>query len=152
MIGYGGSDIFLTKLDSTGNQQFFRIAGGSGNDYGKSVSSVIVGNNSGVYLTGTIYTDNPIYDFNGNTLSGYGDLDIFVSKFNAEYYPIGIASEGTTGTNTKTVLQGKVPLLVLNGLYPYEKYYADPTTMQLTLNPTVNFMGVTDGNGNLILK
>ena len=50
--GQGGYDIFIARLDSSGNWQWAKSAGGSSSDYGRGVA---VDNSGNAYLTGEYY-------------------------------------------------------------------------------------------------
>jgi len=74
---YANSDIFVAKLNSCGEQKFFKVAGGLSFDVGNS----IVANEQGVFLTGIIVGPTAT-DFNGHEIINtklYGNDDIFVA-------------------------------------------------------------------------
>jgi len=73
---YPCSDIFLARFDSNGNHLWSKRFGGSGNDYGKSVSVDSSGN---VYGTGYFQSIN--VDFGECPLSSAGDNDIYLIKY-----------------------------------------------------------------------
>jgi hypothetical protein len=77
----GGYDIFLAKFDSNGNHLWSKSFGGSGNDWGKSVSVDSSGN---VYITGGF--NSTTIDFGGGALTNAnnnGTSDIFLAKFDS---------------------------------------------------------------------
>jgi hypothetical protein len=74
----GVSDIFLTKLDSSGNHLWSKRFGGSSWDKGSSVSVDSSGN---VYITGYFYSST--IDFGGGALTNAGGYDIFIAKFDS---------------------------------------------------------------------
>ncbi|MFC1729705.1 SBBP repeat-containing protein [candidate division KSB1 bacterium] len=81
LVSSGGSDIFIQKLDSSGNLVWInKIGGTAGSDIGTSIALDIVGN---VYATGYFYGT---VDFNPDTgvynITSNGYADIFILKLN----------------------------------------------------------------------
>jgi hypothetical protein len=74
----GGADIFLAKFASDGTPLWSKRFGGSGNDYGQSVS---VDSSGYVYITG--YFNSSTIDFGGGALTNAGYSDIFLTKFDS---------------------------------------------------------------------
>ena len=70
----GVYDIFITKLDSSGNWLWAKKAGGSSNDSGNGIAVDAIGNS---YVTG--YFDSNA-TFGSTTLTSNGDYDIFIAK------------------------------------------------------------------------
>ncbi|BDS13276.1 SBBP repeat-containing protein [Aureispira anguillae] len=77
----GGSDIFIQKLDATGNLLWAKNVGGSGWDIGEAIA---VDQQGAVYITGT-FRDTVDFDPSANTfpLISKGAVDIFVLKLDA---------------------------------------------------------------------
>ncbi len=76
----GGSDVFLSKFDSSGNFEWVRTWGGSSTDYGTGVTIDGSGN---VYVTGK-FSGTVDFDPGGgdpHTTNGWGD--VFLSKFDS---------------------------------------------------------------------
>jgi len=72
---YGDHDIFVAKLNSCGDQKFFKVAGGLNSDRGNS----LISNEHGVFITGVIAGPTAT-DFNGREITKlYGSSDIFVA-------------------------------------------------------------------------
>jgi hypothetical protein len=71
-VNIGGSDIFLTKWNSSGVKQWTKQWGTSESDYG---NSVVVDNLGNIYVTG-----NTKGNLDGNTNNG--DSDVFLTKWN----------------------------------------------------------------------
>ena len=71
-------DLFLVKLDSDGNHLWSKSFGGSGDDYGNSVSVDSSGN---VHITGYFWSST--IDFGGGTLTNAGGKDIYLAKFDS---------------------------------------------------------------------
>ena len=81
LISAGSYDVFVSKLDASGNFIWAKNLGGTFNDFGSSISVDISGN---VYTTGNFEGTG---DFNPGAgtfnLTSAGMQDIFVSKLNA---------------------------------------------------------------------
>jgi len=77
----GDYDIFVSKLDASGNFQWARNMGGANGDYGNSIAVDASGN---VYTTGT-FAGTADFDPGAGTqsLASDGSDDIFISKLNA---------------------------------------------------------------------
>lgn len=78
MTSSGGNDIFVLKLDSSGNFIWVKILGGVGDDHG---ASIVVDTNENVHTTG--YFDlTADFDPGSGTynLTASGYIDVFISK------------------------------------------------------------------------
>jgi hypothetical protein len=73
----GSYDIFIAKLDSSGNWLWAKNAGGPNYDSGCGIAFDTSGNS---YVTGTFYSSA---DFGSTTLTSYGDYDIFIAKLDS---------------------------------------------------------------------
>ncbi len=82
----GDRDIFIAKLDSSGNWLWAKNAGGTSDDRGHGIA-VDASRNS--YVTGYFY--NYIATFGSTTLTSNGFCDIFVAKVHIPYYPAGVS-------------------------------------------------------------
>jgi len=71
----GGGDIFVIKLNSSGDIEWKKTYGGSNEDYGGSITTT---NDGGYVLTGRTYSNDG--DFRGMSKGNY---DIFVMKLNS---------------------------------------------------------------------
>lgn len=92
----GGTDIYISKLDASGNFLWAKNLGGTGNDMPLSVTTDGSGN---VYTTG-FYLATADFDPNGgvfNLVSSAG-ADIFVSKLDASGNFVWAKSMGGVGT------------------------------------------------------
>src|SRR5207249_1049908 len=75
LVSSGGQDIFVAKY-SSGALDWVRQAGGAtDSDFGYGIAVDAVGN---AYVSGTF---QGVASFGTNTLSGFGEEDIFVAKF-----------------------------------------------------------------------
>ena len=84
LTSYGYYDIFIAKLDSSGNWLWAKNAGGTGTDGGYSIA-VDASRNS--YVTGYFYYSTTL---GSTTLTSNGGNDIFVTKVHIPYYPAGV--------------------------------------------------------------
>jgi hypothetical protein len=77
----GGADIFISKLDSSGNFVWVKQIGGLDDEFGLSLYADSLGN---IYTTGT-FLGTPDFDPGVGTanLTSVGDEDIFISKLDS---------------------------------------------------------------------
>jgi outer membrane protein OmpA-like peptidoglycan-associated protein len=96
LVSAGSSDVFVSKLDSTGAFVWANQLGGAGNDWANAIALDSSGN---VYTTGR-FTGTADFDPGAGTanLVSAGNADVFVSKLNSA----GAAVSGTTTTTTTT--------------------------------------------------
>ena len=74
----GDIDIFVAKLDSSGNWLWVKQAGGASTDHGNSITIDSSGNS---YVTGYFYSVTA--SFGTTTLTSNGESDIFVAKLDS---------------------------------------------------------------------
>jgi fibronectin type 3 domain-containing protein len=72
----GYTDMFIAKYDSKGKVIWVKQAGGLGHQFGTDIVCDGIGN---VFVTGTF--ENELV-FEQNVLTGFGDTDVFIAKFN----------------------------------------------------------------------
>ena len=89
----GGSDLFVLKLNSSGEFQWVYTVGGSNNDNGKGIDVDSSGN---VYISG-IFKDT--VNFGGGDITSYGNFDIFVLKLNSSGVLQWVYHAGGTGND-----------------------------------------------------
>tara|TARA_B100002019_G_C21248841_1_gene589915 strand:+ start:55 stop:1953 length:1899 start_codon:yes stop_codon:yes gene_type:complete len=89
----GGSDLFVLKLNSSGEFQWVYTVGGSNNDNGKGIDVDSSGN---VYISG-IFKDT--VNFGGGDITSYGNFDIFVLKLNSSGVFQWVYHAGGTGND-----------------------------------------------------
>ena len=77
LTSYGGADIFIAKLDSSGSWLWAQNAGSTSNDYGYGVA---VDGNNNPYVTGYFYYD--AY-FGSTMLTSNGRADVFITKLDS---------------------------------------------------------------------
>ncbi len=81
LVSGGGDDIFVLKLDSSGNFVWAKQMGGAGTD---RVASVAVDSSGNVYTTGLFYDPADFDPGVGTaTLTSAGGSDVFISKLNS---------------------------------------------------------------------
>jgi hypothetical protein len=87
----GGTDIFITKINSDGSYGWTKTIGGTDSDVGNSITNDSSGN---VYTTGYFSETNVDFNFGvGNDLKdSNGGTDIFITKINSD------GTYGWTGT------------------------------------------------------
>ena len=89
----GGSDIFVLKLNSSGEFQWVYTVGGSENDNGKGIDVDSSGN---VYISGIF--KNTV-NFGGGDITSHGNFDIFVLKLNSSGTFQWVYKAGGTGND-----------------------------------------------------
>ena len=96
MTSAGSFDIFISKLDSSGNFLWAKQLGGASDDYGYSIAVNTSGN---VYTTG-YFQDTADFDPGADTLNMFsvGGLDIFVHKMSQQCTPTSVTQSGNTLT------------------------------------------------------
>ena len=78
-VSSGSYDIFVAKLDASGNLLWAKKAGGSGSDVG---NAIVVGNDGSIYITGS-FSSSPA-TFGNLSISSTGTAnDVFVAKMNS---------------------------------------------------------------------
>jgi hypothetical protein len=87
----GDSDIFIAKLDSSGNWLWAKNAGGTDYDYGQGIAVDASGNS---YVTG--YFESTTATFGSTTLTSSGFSDIFVAKLDSSGNWLWIKNAGGT--------------------------------------------------------
>lgn len=133
-------DVFVAKLDASGNQQWIKTLGGTNNDRGNSIA---VDSSANSYILG-FYTNastntNTVTDFAGNVLSGKSSSasdDIFVTKLDASGAQQWIKTLGGAADDdgNAVALDGAGNLYVVGGHY----------------NTSANVNAVTDFAGNAL--
>ena len=74
----GSNDVFVAKIDTDGNWQWAKQAGGSDSDYGSGIS---VDANGNPYVTGRF---KATATFGAFTLTSSGDFDVFVARIDTD--------------------------------------------------------------------
>jgi hypothetical protein len=99
--GYGDTDIFVACLDSSGVQQWCKLAGGINTDESPQIVTDSLGN---VYITGKVDTGTTgtdiITGFGSTGYTGHGDNDIFVACLDSSGNEKWFKMAGSTGSDT----------------------------------------------------
>ena len=92
----GSYDLFITKLDTSGNFQWAGKLGGIGDDNSGWLSSLAVDASGNSYISGGM---NSSFTVNGTTYSSVGARDAFVAKFGPTGTFMWAASAGSTNSD-----------------------------------------------------
>jgi len=107
LTNYGDEDIFIAKLDSSGNWLWANKAGGTDGDWGKDIA---VDANRNSYVTGYFRGTTTVGATFGNiTIYGSGissNYNVFVAKVHIPYYPNNITVVEETYSIPVTVSGG----------------------------------------------
>jgi len=97
LVSAGGWDVFISKLDSSGNFIWAKRLGGTGNDAGYAMALDAAGN---VYTTGS-FRQTADFDPGAGVfnLTSPGNAEIFVSKLNSSGEFVWAKRLGGTGNN-----------------------------------------------------
>jgi hypothetical protein len=117
----GGGDIYLAKFDPSGNVIWVQTIGGTGLDV---VGGVCTSTNGDIYISGSY--DSPVLTlstYNLTQASTFGNMDIFVAKYNTNGAALWALKYGTTGNERATGIHYSNSLgnVLLTG------YYSSPT-------------------------
>src|SRR5262249_16445279 len=91
---YGGHDMLAAQLDTNGNQQWFKVAGGAGADLPRAALLDGTGN---LYILNQFNGSNSPKDFNGNPVAGIGNSDVDVIKLDSNGNQQWFLVAGSTG-------------------------------------------------------
>ncbi|NOQ72522.1 MAG: T9SS type A sorting domain-containing protein [Crocinitomix sp.] len=110
LVSEGGSDIFIQKLDASGDLIWVKSMGGSGNDYGRSITLDALGN---VCSTGSFQSTVDFDPGAGvDNLVSAGSNDVFIQKLDASGDFIWAkairGSSNNIGSSIATDLSGNV--------------------------------------------
>lgn len=147
----GDFDIFIQKLDATGNFIWAKSIGGIQNDWSNSITTDATGN---VYITGKF---RGVVDFDPGpatfNLTSLGSDDIFIQKLDANGDLIWASSIGSTSTdNGNSITTDDLDNVYITGSY-HSTIDCDPGagTFNLTsIDPFDTFIQKLDANGNFI--
>jgi len=138
LISSGGYDIFVSKMDSSGDWQWSTQAGGSEDDSGNGITIDDAGNS---YVTG-FFQGTASFGF--NSLTSTGDADIFVAKIEESYAIANFEADSTSGYFPLTVNFSDLSVGNLTNWYwdfendgTYDSYDQNPTF-------TYNNVGIYD--------
>jgi len=138
----GYADIFVAKLDSSGNWLWAKQAGGASFDYGYGIA---VDDNGNSYITGVF---EEIATFGTTTLTSSGYEDIFVAKLDSNGNWLWVKQAGGTGWDD----YGRGIAVDANGNSYVTGYFWDSATFgTTTLTSSGNsdiYVAKLDCNGN----
>ena len=147
----GSNDIFVSKLDATGNLVWAKAMGGTGADFGNGIALDATGN---VYTTGYF---NGTADFDPNAgvlnLTSAGSNDIFVSKLDATGNLVWAKGMGGTATDIGNGIAVDATGSVYTTGYFQGTADFDPNAAVLNLTSAGSldvFVSKLDASGNLI--
>jgi hypothetical protein len=143
----GDIDMFLAKLDTSGNVVWSQKMGGSGHDQGNAICTDNQGN---LYLTGCFTST---VSFGTNVLTSYGGSDIFLARMDTAGNYIWVRKAGSTVNPTVSeegidlVLDGGNNILLSGGFEGTATF--SPYTV--ASNGSVDaFVAKYDTNGNIL--
>jgi hypothetical protein len=139
----GGGDIFITKMDASGNFVWAKQMGGSFNDFSNSIALDASGN---IYTTGTFYGTA---DFNpdpiaSNNFTSAGDADIFISKLNASGNFVWAKQIGNSNFNYASNIA-----VNNNGVYFTGELFG---TVDFNPDPTIAFSLTSAGSDDIFIS
>jgi|GEM_PF-6179349 len=146
----GGNDFFLQELDTALNFISGKSFGGSGDDYGASISLDV---NSNLYLTGH-FSDSVDFDPNGGqVIHSKGGKDAFIQKLNSNGQLLWVANSG--GPNDDGITE--VSINSQNQVF-WSGYMSDSIQLlNSNLNKTIRslgmqdtYLGVIDSSGTIL--
>jgi hypothetical protein len=160
----GGIDIFISKLDSSGNFVWAKVAGGTGSD---SAASATITSSNKVLVTGSF--SSPTITFDLTTLVNVGSGDIYVASLDisTSFQVAGNEDGFRVSPNPATS-----ELRIQNAEFRIEKVemynMVGEVVLDLTLNPSpegeglrvdvsslregIYFVTLTDENGNKVVR
>jgi hypothetical protein len=142
------SDVFLAKYDTSGNLQWVTLGGGALLDQANDVATDANGNS---YVVGAIQTNgpNPTAQFGNFTLTGHGDYDWLIVKYDTLGNVVWAKNYGSTLGD----IAGSVALDALGNIYVTGFYSATMTVEGVTVTSRGLFdvfLAKFDGNGTLL--
>jgi len=134
----GAEDIYISKLDASGNFVWAKTIGGSGSDVARSITSDASGN---IYVTG-YFTGTVDFDPGPSvtSLTSSGGIDIFVLKLNSSG---NFVSAFSVGGATGTDVARSIAVDASNNIYITGYYFGtadfDPSAGTATLTASSGF-------------
>lgn len=143
LAGKGEADIFVAKYDRIGKLVWIRQAGGSADDFARSVATDAEGN---CYVTGSF--QSPTVDFGGETAKRNSDSEIFVAKFDSSGKVLWVRQAGGTGGGSgNSVTVGPDGNVYLCGYFNGDTTFGDLTLKNAGFNDI--FVARYDTSGEL---
>lgn len=147
----GANDIFVSKLDASGNFVWAKQMGGSTNDYGQSI---VLDASANVYISGA-FEGTADFDPGAaiSNLISSGGLDIFVCKLNASGNFVWAKGMGSTAQDFGTCITLDTPGNVYtSGTFQGTADF-DPSAATFTMtsvNANDVFISKLDASGNFV--
>lgn len=147
-IACHASDVFVAKYNSSGALLWAKVAGGELLDQGNAIATDANGNS---YVAGAIQTNGiyPTVSFDNITLTGHGDYDWFIAKYDVNG---NVVWAKNAGSNLGDIARGIV-VDVLGNVYVCGLFSGTMTVDGSTVTSSGLFdvfLAKYDGNGNLI--
>jgi hypothetical protein len=142
------SDVFLTKYDSSGNILWANVGGGALLDQGNDIATDANGNS---YVVGAIQTNglHPTAQFGNFTLTGHGDYDWLVVKYDTLGNVLWAKNYGSTaGDTANSVGPDAAGNVYVTGFYSGTMTVEGVTVTSRGLFDI--FLAKFDGNGTLL--
>jgi hypothetical protein len=137
-------DIFIAKLNNTGNVIWAKSAGGTGTEKGNSIT---IDNSGYIYFTG-VYSSN--FTLGSTTLTNAGGYDLFVAKYDPNGNDVWVKSTGGTAWdeayNISIDTSGNV---YISGTFTSSTLTFGSTTLTNAGSADM-FIAKFDGNGNVL--
>ena len=98
LVGVGGSDIFLVKLNSSGTHVWSKMFGGTGNENGLAIAVKADGT---LAITGSFGNFGSAVDFGGGPIASHSsNTDIFVAKYDTNGNHLWSKGVGGVGSDS----------------------------------------------------
>lgn len=151
LISNGANDIFIAKYDINGNYVWAHNMGGTGSDYGYSITTDMSDN---IYLTGGFQgtADFDPSATSTSNLNSNGNSDIFITKFDINGNFVWAKSIGGTGDDyAEGIINYSYGTIILTGIFQgTADFDTDTTTYNLTSNGGSDiFIASFDSDSNL---
>ena len=147
---FTSNDVFIAKLNSSGQWQWAKRAGGTYSDSGKAI---VVDSQSNIYVTGEFQGAQPVGSY--GTLppfGGYGYSDIFVTKLNSDGVFLWVTKAGGTNSeNVKTIALDSQNNIYIGGSFASDNLDFNGTldlNNSVTNNTLDAFIAKLDNSGN----
>jgi hypothetical protein len=139
----GGRDVFVTKLDSSGNFLWAKTFGGPGTDLADSIA---VGASGNVFVTGSF---QQTANFGGVSLTSAGGDDVFVMKLDTNGNVIWAKRQGGAGVDSAfSVSLDGTGNVFTTGIFSGTATFGP--TMLTSAGDTDIFVQKMDNNGNTL--
>jgi hypothetical protein len=124
LVSRGDYDIFIAKLDNTGNTIWVNQAGGTGEDLGISITKDSFEN---IYVTGS-YEDTAT--FGDTTVSSLGYQDIFVAKYSTSGELVWLNSfGGDWGDRGHSIIKDNADNLYFSGIFGGTAFFGNDSVV-----------------------